>query len=57
MLISAFTFGEVNSPEPPPIRTMYTASSQYGVSVTTVLRPSRPTAETSSPAVASTREP
>ncbi len=28
VLIIAFTFGEVNRPEPPPMSTMYTASTQ-----------------------------
>jgi hypothetical protein len=28
MLINALTFGQVKSPEPPPISTMYTASVQ-----------------------------
>ena len=49
VLISALTFGDVNRPEPPPIRIMYAAITQYGVVATTVLRPSKATAETRSP--------
>ena len=55
--ITALVLGELKRPEPAPTMSCQTTSCQIGVSTAIVISPARPTAVTSIPAVASTREP
>jgi hypothetical protein len=47
--MTVFVLGELNRPDPPPIKAMNKASSQYGVPGLMVLNPSRAADEISSP--------
>ena len=55
--ITALALGLANSPDPAPMISCHIASCQYGVSTWIVVRPMRPRAVTSIPAVASSRDP
>ena len=55
--ITALVFGEVKRPDPAPITSCQIASCQYGVSTPIVSSPARPSAVTTIPRVASSREP
>src|SRR6266567_3836745 len=56
-LMMALVLGETNRPEPPPMRTMNTASIQYGVDGPIVESPSNASEEIPRPRGARTREP
>ena len=55
--MTALVLGELKRPDPAPMISCHTTSCQSGVSTLIVRRPASPTAVTSMPAVARTRDP